>query len=260
MEDLKENWLPLAGLFWLKPWANSFGTDAKNSIVLPEHSAPAQAGEFDLQGNEVTVKFSAGSAAKIDGKPATTAKLQPDTSGKPTVIELGKLRMHVIQRGQRIGIRVKDLDGPAVRNYRGPIFYPLSTAYRITAKWEPSDGKKMVDVPNVLGDVTPTPVAGEARFKINGQDVSLSALGGDPKEGLFFIFKDLTSKTGTYPPGRFLQTGPVVNNTVELDFNEAYNPPCAVTPYATCPLPPKQNQLAVAIPAGEKYDRKAGHH
>ena len=115
VEDLKVNWLPLAGLFWLKPGANSFGTDAKNSIVLPEHSAPAQAGEFDLQGNEVTVKFSAGSAAKIDGKPATTAKLQPDTSGKPTVIELGKLRMHVIQRGQRIGIRVKDLDGPAVR-------------------------------------------------------------------------------------------------------------------------------------------------
>jgi hypothetical protein len=260
VEDLKENWLPLAGLFWLKPGANSFGTDAKNSIVLPEHSAPANAGEFDLQGNEVTVKFPAGGDAKIDGQPATTAKLQPDISGKATVIELGKLRMKVIQRGQRIGIRVKDLDSPAVRDYRGPIFYPLGAAYRITAKWEPSDGKKMVDVPNVLGDVIPTPVAGEARFKINGQDVSLSALGGDPKEGLFFVFKDLTSKTETYPPGRFLQTEPVVNGTVVLDFNEAYNPPCAVTPYATCPLPPKQNQLAVAIPAGEKYDRKAGQH
>jgi uncharacterized protein (DUF1684 family) len=260
VEDLKENWLPLAGLFWLKPGANSFGTDAKNSIVLPEHSAPANAGEFELQGNEVTVKLPAGSNAKIDGKPATTAKLQPDISGKATVIELGKLQMRVIVRGERIGIRVKDLDSPAVRNYRGPIFYPLSAAYRITATWEPSDAKKTVDVPNVLGDVTPTPVAGEARFKINGQDVSLSALGGDPKEGLFFIFKDLTSKTETYPPGRFLQTDPVVNGTVVLDFNEAYNPPCAVTPYATCPLPPRQNQLAVPIPAGEKYDRKAGLH
>lgn len=260
VEDLKENWLPLAGLFWLKPGANTFGTDAKNSIVLPEHSAPANAGEFDLQGNEVTVKLLAGSEAKIDGQPATTAKLQPDISGKPTVIELGKLRMKVIERGVRIGIRVKDIDSPAARDYRGPIFYPLNAAYRITATWEPSDGKKMVDVPNVLGDVTPTPVAGEARFKINGQDVSLSALGGDPKEGLFFIFKDLTSKTETYPPGRFLQTDPVVNGTVVLDFNEAYNPPCAVTPYATCPLPPKHNQLAVAIPAGEKYDRKAGQH
>ena len=260
VEDLKENWLPLAGLFWLKPGANSFGADATNSIVLPPHSAPGHAGEFDLQGNEVTVKFPAGNDAKIDGKPATTAKLRPDISGKATVIELGKLQMRVIVRGERIGIRVKDLDSPAARNYRGPIFYPLNAAYRITAKWEPADGKRMVDVPNVLGDVTPTPVAGEARFKINGQDVSLSALGGDPKEGLFFIFKDLTSKTETYPPGRFLQTDPVVNGTVMLDFNEAYNPPCAVTPYATCPLPPKQNQLAVAIPAGEKYDHKAGQH
>lgn len=258
VEDVKENWLSLAGLFWLKPGANSFGTDAKNLIVLPEHSAPSHAGEFDLQGNEVTVKFVPGSDAKIEGKPVTTAKLQPDISGKATVIELGTLQMRVIVRGERIGIRVKDLASPAVRNYGGPIFYPLNTAYRVTATWEPSDGKKMVDVPNVLGDVTPTPVAGEARFKINGQDVSLSALGGDPKEGLFFIFKDLTSKTETYPPGRFLQTDPVVNGRVVLDFNEAYNPPCAVTPYATCPLPPKHNQLTVAIPAGEKYNHKAG--
>ncbi len=260
VEDLKANWLPLAGLFWLKPGANSFGTDAKNRLVLPEHSAPAVAGWFELQGNQVTVRVASGVQATIDGKLATTAKLQADVSGKPTVIELGKLQMHVIQRGQRIGIRVKDLGSPAVRSYRGPEFYPLSTAYRITATWEPSDAKKMVDVPNVLGDITPTPVAGEAVFKISGQEVRLSALGGDAKDGLFFVFKDLTSKTETYPPGRFLQTGPVVNNTVVLDFNEAYNPPCAVTPYATCPLPPKQNQVAVAIPAGEKYDRKAGHH
>jgi uncharacterized protein (DUF1684 family) len=260
VEDLKKNWLPLAGLFWLKPGANSFGTDAKNSIVLPEHSAPAYAGEFDLRGKDVTVKFPAGSAAKIDGEPATTAKLRPDISGKATVIELGKLQMRVIVRGERIGVRVKDLDNPAVRKYRGPIFYALNTAYRVTARWEPSDGKKMVDVPNVLGDVTPTPVAGVARFKINGREMALSALSGDPKEGLFFVFKDLTSKTETYPPGRFLDSGPVVNNTVVLDFNEAYNPPCAVTPFATCPLPPKQNQLTVAIPAGEKYDRKAGLH
>jgi uncharacterized protein len=260
VEDLKENWLPLAGLFWLKPGANSFGAGATNSIVLPEGSAPAQAGEFDLEGKEVTVKFSSGTKATIAGKPASVARLQPDISGKATVIELGKLRMHVIVRGERVGVRVKDLNSPAVRNYRGPIFYPLSAAYRVTARWQPSDGKKMVDVPNVLGDVTPTPVAGEARFEINGQDVSLTALGGDARKGLFFVFRDLTSKTDTYPPGRFLETGPVVDGTVVLDFNEAYNPPCAVTPYATCPLPPRQNRLTVAIPAGEKYDHRAGLH
>jgi uncharacterized protein (DUF1684 family) len=260
VEDLKENWLPLAGLFWLKPGDNTFGTDSANAMVLPANSAPARAGLFSLTGKEVTVKFVPGSTATIGGKPATTAKLDADVTGHPSVIELGTLRMHVIQRGERVGIRVKDLDSQAVKKYRGPEFYPLNPAFRVTAAWIPSDGKKMVDVPNVLGDVTPTPVAGEARFKIDGQDFALQALGGDPQRGLFFIFKDLTSKDETYPPGRFLDTGAVVDNTVVLDFNEAYNPPCAVTPYATCPLPPKENRLAVAIPAGEKYDRSHAAH
>ena len=255
VEDLKQNWLPLVGLFWLKAGDNTFGTDNANSIVLPQASAPARGGVFTLEGKDVNVKFATGTAATVDGKPVTTAKLDPDTGGHPSVIALGTLRMHVIRRGERVGIRVKDLASPAVKNYRGSEFYPLNPAFRVTATWIPSDGKKMVDVPNVLGDVTPTPVAGEAHFKIAGQELTLQALGGDPGKGLFFIFKDQTSKTETYPPGRFLDTGAVANNTVVLDFNEAYNPPCAVTPYATCPLPPKDNRLPVAIPAGEKYDR-----
>ena len=259
-EDLKQNWLPLAGLFWLKPGENTFGSDAGNTFVLPKNSAPAHGGSFLLQGKDVSVKFASGATATINGKHATTAKLDADASQAPSVIEMGTLRMHVIRRGERIGIRVKDLDSPAVKNYRGAEFFPLNPIYKVTATWIPSDGKKTVDVPNVLGDITPTPVAGEAHFKINGQEVTLQALGGDPQKGLFFIFKDLTSKTDTYPPGRFLDTEAVANGTVVLDFNEAYNPPCAVTPYATCPLPPKENQLAIAIPAGEKYDRHGGSH
>jgi hypothetical protein len=103
-------------------------------------------------------------------------------------------------------------------------------------------------------------VAGTVIFKVNGQEVQLTDLGGNPSKGLSFVFNDLTSKTDTYPGGRFLETDPVVNGTVVIDFNRAYNPPCAVTPYATCPLAPKENRLAVAIPAGEKYDRAHGHH
>jgi uncharacterized protein (DUF1684 family) len=117
-----------------------------------------------------------------------------------------------------------------------------------------------VDVPNVLGDVTPTPISGEVHFKLNGQDFTLTALGGEPAKGLTFVLSDLTSKTDTYPGGRFLDTDPVVDGKVVIDFNRAYNPPCAVTPYATCPLAPKENRLAVAIPAGERYDRKHAHH
>ena len=258
--DLKENWLPLAGLFWLKAGENAFGSDQKNPVALPAGSCAPQAGVFTLQGKDVTVKFAAGVPAKVDGQSVSEMKLAPDISGKASLVELGSLRMKVIQRGDRVGIRVKDVNSPSVKDYKGPTFYVLQPQYKVTADWVPSDGKKTVSVPNVLGDVTPTPVAGEARFTINGQEFRLEALGGDEKKGLFFVFRDLTSKTDTYPPGRFLDSDPVKDNKVVLDFNEAYNPPCAVTPYATCPLPPKENQLAVAIPAGEKYDRKNGHH
>ncbi len=260
IDDLKKNWLTLAGLFWLKPGSNSCGTDPSSAVALPAGSADAHVGSFELQGETVSVKFLPGVAAKIDGRPVTSAQLQPDISGKPTIIELGSLRMLVIKRGQRIGIRVRDLNSPAVRNYAGPIFFPLNMNYRVTAKWVPSDGKKTVDVPNVLGDTTPVPIAGEVLFTIDGQQLRLTALGGDASQGVSFVFSDLTSKTDTYPGGRFLETDPVVNGTVVLDFNRAYNPPCAVTPYATCPLAPKENRLSAAIPAGEKYDRAHGHH
>jgi uncharacterized protein len=260
VDDLKQNWLPLAGLFWLKPGSNSFGSDPHNDITLPQGSAPAHAGTFEFSGKEVTIKFRPGVTATIDGRAKDSALLQPDTSGTPTVVELRSLRLHVIKRGQRTGIRVKDLNSAAARDYRGPIFFDLNPAYKVTATWVPSHGKRTVEVPNALGDTTPTPVAGEVRFKLDGRDVQLTDLGGDPTKGLFVVFNDLTSKTDTYPGGRFLETDPVTNGSVVLDFNHAHNPPCAVTPYATCPLAPKENRLAIAIPAGEKYDRTHAHH
>jgi len=259
IKDLKSNWLVLAGLFWLKPGANAFGTASSNAIVLPAGTAPAKAGVFELSGDEVTLKMEPGAAATIDNQPVLTAKLQPDTSGKATVVALGRLRMHVIMRGERVGIRLKDLQNPALRNFTALQFYPIDTAYRLTATWVPSDGKRTVDVPNVLGDVSHETVPGEVRFTLNGQKLTLTALGGDPAKGLFFVFSDTTSKTETYPAGRFLETDAVKDGTVVLDFNLAYNPPCAVTPFATCPLAPKENRLAVAIPAGEKFDHSKPH-
>lgn len=258
VDDLKKNWLSLAGLFWLKPGDNSFGHDASNALLFPK--GPAHAGVFELQGTDVTVTFSPDAHAVIDGKAAATTKLQPDTSSNRTTVQMGTLRFYVVVRGQRIGIRLRDTDSETAKNYRGPVFFPIDLTYRVTATWAPAEGKKTVDVPNVLGDTTPTPVAGTVVFKINGQEVQLTDLGGDPSKGLSFVFNDLTSKTDTYPGGRFLETDPVVNGKVVIDFNRAYNPPCAVTPYATCPLAPKENRLAVAIPAGEKYDRLHGHH
>ncbi len=258
VDDLKKNWLVLAGLFWLKPGDNPFGSDAAGAIVFPK--GPAHAGVFTLQGENVIAKFSPDAHSVIDGKPAITSTLLPDTSGKRTIVEMGSLRFYVIKRGARLGIRLKDLDSEAARNFHDLVFFPLDLNYRVTAKWVPSDGKKTVDVPNVLGDVSPTPVAGAVVFKLNGEEFQLTDLGGNPAKGLFIVFNDLTAKTDTYPGGRFLDTGPVVDGAVVVDFNRAYNPPCAVTPYATCPLAPKENRLTVAIPVGEKYDHAHGHH
>ena len=259
VDNLKQNWLPLAGLYWLKPGVNHFGSAPESAIVFPK--GPAHAGAFDLEGKDVTIHLAPEAHATMAGKPLTSAKLDPDISGHVSTVEMGSLQFRVIVRGERIGIRLKDLDSTAVANFKGLIFYPLDMNYQVTATWEPSDGKKMIDVPNVLGDVTPVPVAGTVIFKINGQEQKLTALGGDPAKGLSFVFNDLTAKTDTYPGGRFLDTDPVANGTVILDFNRAYNPPCAVTPYATCPLAPKENRLTVAVPAGEKFDKSAhGHH
>jgi uncharacterized protein (DUF1684 family) len=256
--DLKKNWLSLAGLFWLKPGANTFGSDPASQIVFPK--GPAHAGEFELNGKEVSLKLLPEAHATIDGKSATAAKLDPDTSQHVTYVEMGSLRFHVIVRDERVGIRVLDRDSAAARNFKGMLFYPLDMNYRVTATWVPADGKKTIEVPNVLGDVTAQSVPGVVEFKVNGEDSKLTALGGDVKKGLFFVFNDLTAKNDTYPGGRFLDTGPIVEGHVVLDFNRAYNPPCAVTPYATCPLAPKENRLTVAIPAGEKFDKAARPH
>jgi len=256
--DLKENWLSLAGLFWLKPGANSFGSDSASQIVFPK--GPPHAGEFELKGKEVTLHLVPDVKATIAGKPVTTTKLEPDTSEHVTHVDMGTLRFHVIVRGERVGVRVLDTDSAAARNFKGMSFFPLDFNFRVSATWVPADGKQKVEVPNVLGDVTAQPVPGVVMFKVNGQELKLTALGGDAKNGLFFVFNDLTAKNDTYPGGRFLDTGPIVDGHVVLDFNRAYNPPCAVTPYATCPLAPKENRLAVAIPAGEKFDKAAHAH
>jgi len=257
-DDLKTNWLSLVGLFWLKPGVNSFGSDASNAVVFPK--GPARAGEFDLNGKEVTLNLRPETQASIDGKRVTAAKLDPDTSQHITRVEMGTLRFHVIVRGQRVGIRVKDTDSENARNFKGMQFFPLDMNYRVTGTWVPAEGKKTVEIPNALGDVSAEPVPGSVVFKLQGEELKLTALGGDAKAGLFFVFSDGTAKSDTYPGGRFLDTGPVTDGTVVLDFNRAYNPPCAVTPYATCPLAPKENRLTPAVPAGERFDKAAHAH
>ena len=246
-------WLTLAGLFWLKEGKNPFGTDPAGDIVLPEGSAPVKAGVFELKGEQVTVALQPGAHGRIAGKAVSGAvAMRPDTSGSPDVLEMGTLTMNVIKRGDRYGIRLKDKNSPVRKGFTGLKWFDIQEAYRVEARWVSYPQPKPVKVPNVLGQTESMPSPGYAEFTLNGKPVRLDGVLEDPHaEQLFFILRDQTSGKETYGAGRFLYSDLPKAGKVVLDFNEAYNPPCAFTPYATCPLPPPQNWMPVRVEAGE---------
>jgi uncharacterized protein (DUF1684 family) len=171
------------------------------------------------------------------------------------VAKVGRLSLFVIKRGEKYGIRLKDPESEYRREFHGIEVFPASAEYRVTAKWVAEPAK--IPILNVLGQTEEMKSPGYAVFRIHGQEYRLRpVLEADDAQELFFIFRDQTSAKETYGAGRFLYSEMPKDGHVVLDFNKAYNPPCAFTPYATCPLPPPENRLAVRIEAGEK---KYGH-
>jgi uncharacterized protein (DUF1684 family) len=246
-------WLTVVGLFWLREGENAFGADPAGDIVLPEGSAPAKAGVFELSGEQVSVALLPGVDGRIGGRPVSGASaMRPDTSGSPDVLEVGTLSLHVIERGDRYGIRLKDRNAAARRGFTGLKWFDVREDHRVEAKWVSYPQPRPVKVPNVLGRMEPMPSPGYAEFTLAGKALRLDAvLEGPEAEELFIIFRDETSGNETYGAGRFLYADLPKGGKVVLDFNKAYNPPCAFTPYATCPLPPPQNRLPVRVEAGE---------
>ncbi len=228
-------WLSVAGLFWLHDGPNKFGKDAASDIVLPD--GPAQAGVFELRNGKVTVT--------VDGKSRAIA---PDSSD---VAKVGRLSLFVIKRGERYGIRLKDPDSEYRRNYHGIDSYPAKEEWRITARWVPAP--KKIPILNIIGITEDSECPGYAVFQVAGKEYRLAPIIEQPgDQQLFYIFRDLTTGKETYPAGRFFYSEMPKDGKVVLDFNKAYNPPCAFTPFATCPLPPKENHLQVRVEAGEK--------
>jgi hypothetical protein len=244
-----DGWLTVAGLFWLKEGKNTVGADPSSNIVLPKGSAPGKLGVFDFQNGNTTFQSAPGVQATVDGKPTTSAILKPDASGEPDVLRANDLTMFVIKRGSRFGIRLKDKNNEARKAFTRLKYFPVNQRFRITAKFVPYDAPKMLPIPNILGDTEEEASPGYVEFQLDGHQCRLDPL--EEGDGLFFIFKDLTSGKETYPPGRFLYAAKPRNGEVILDFNKAVNPPCAFTPFATCPLPPRQNYLPVRVEAGE---------
>ena len=228
-------WLTVTGLFWLREGENRFGNGAGNDIELPD--GPAQAGVFELHRGKVT--------AKLGGR---ARELRPDTDD---MVPAGRLRLYIIQRGDRFAIRMKDPESQFLREFHGLDYFPAREEYRVTARFVAEPRK--IPIANIVGQNELDDSPGYVTFSLGGRQFRLRPVLEEPgAKELFFIFRDQTAGKETYGAGRFLYTDLPKDGQVVLDFNKAYNPPCAFTPYATCPLPPAENRLAVRIEAGEK--------
>ncbi len=252
----EDGWLTLIGLFWLKEGENRFGSDPSNEIVLPEGKSPAQAGTVRLASGRVTLEARPDAKITSKGQPVTTLELKSDEDGEPTVLEMGSLSFHVVKRGERLGLRVKDRENPARAAFKGTDYYPADRKWVVSARFEPYQPPKQVPILNVLGMETEETSPGALAFEVDGRPYKLEALKEKGEEQFFIIFADQTSGHETYGAGRYLYADPPgADGLVRLDFNKAYSPPCAFTRYATCPLPPAQNRLPLRVEAGEKYTR-----
>lgn len=247
-----DGWLTLVGLHWLNPGVNRFGTDPDNEVALHGAGVPPQAGSFVVA--DGAVRLVASSPAVSAGDEAVSeAQLADDLSGEPTVIDLGSLRMYVIRRGERLGLRVRDRASPGLARFRGMDHFPIDPAWRLDGRLEPAAAGRTIEIVDVTGAVSHDLTPGQVAFERDGATWRIDALPGGDDGTLWLVFGDATNGRETYGGGRYLYTEPVADDgSVVSDFNLAYNPPCVFSPYATCPLPPAQNRLDLRIEAGER--------
>ncbi|HEY2800977.1 MAG TPA: DUF1684 domain-containing protein [Chthoniobacterales bacterium] len=251
--DLKkpDGWLTLAGLFWLKDGVNTVGAGPQFDVRLTDHFKQGKFGEIDFKNGVATLHVASGVEAQCDGKPVSTLILVSDAKGKPAEIHTGTETFYLIQREDRFGIRLKDNESKARLTFKGQRWFPIDEGYRVIAHLEAFPEAKELMVPNVLGGHFKMKSPGLLKFALEGKEYSLQPVLEDDGS-LFLIFRDQSNLSRTDETGRFLYADKPVNGDAVLDFNKAENPPCAFTPYATCPLAPPGNDLKVAINAGEK--------
>lgn len=263
IEALKKpnGWLNLEGLFWLQAGVNRFGSDTKNELVYANPIFPAHLGDFVLEGEKVYWRNAVGE--KIQLKNSAGALIQDISSINLLSESEGEYTSQwkdfvwvVIKRADKIGVRFRNLKAKTLLEFKGIERFPVDAKWRIQAKVIPQDQNPLM-IMNVLGQNTAQKHGGQLVFEIDGKTYRLDAIDEGGKR-LFVTFADATSGKTTYGAGRFIELEkPDENGMTYIDFNKAYNPPCAFTEFATCPLPPAQNRLNIEIPVGEK---KYGHH
>jgi len=247
-------WLSLVGLDWLKDGKNTLGSAADNSIVLARW--PAHLGTITLDHGSASIVLAPDSGATIDGLKKAEAALLDDTNPKATVVAAGTVMFYVVKRGERWALRIKDSESPTRKQFVGIDNFDIDPGWRIEAKWEAYDPPHEIEEPNILGEIDKVIVPGAAVFEHAGKTYRVEPVIETPGDTeLFLVFADRTSGKETYGAARFVYTEAPKDGKVVLDFNKAYNPPCAFTPYATCPLPTQQNRLDTRVTAGEKKYR-----
>lgn len=250
-------WLSLIGLHFLDEGENAVGAGEDNDIVLA--AGPESLGTVVLEeSGRVMLRVTPGAGVKVDGKEVLSAELVPEGRGPTTMVSAGTMSFYVIVRGEKFGLRVKDSESPRRKNFAGIDYFPIDESWRVTADWVPFPKPREVMIGNILGQESSALVLGKVVFERDGRKYELLPLQETLGEPLFLIIADETSGRETYGAARFVYADPPVDGKVIIDFNKAINPPCAFTPFATCPLPPKENVLPIAVTAGEKD--YAGEH
>lgn len=251
-----DGWLNLAGLYWLKEGLNSFGAATGNDLLAPEGSAPAKLGYFLVADDAVTFRTEPGAEVFHAKTAITEMLLADDQEAEPTLLTHASLAWTVIRRMDRLGVRLRDYDHTAVTSFAGIDYYAADPGWRIEARFEPYPEPRKIRVATVVQGLGWEPtVPGTLEFEARGQSLSLEAYRSD--DGFLIVFADGTTSDTTYPAGRYLKAElPGPDGATTLDFNKAYNPPCAFSEFATCPLATPRNRLPVAVEAGEKYAQK----
>jgi uncharacterized protein (DUF1684 family) len=249
-----DGYLSVVGLYWLEEGKSTFGSDPSNDFVFPQ-KAPESIGTFDLNEGTVTVTVDPEVAVKHDGERVTTLVLQNDhAEGGPTYLKLGSLTWYAIKRGDRVLIRLKDTESALRKGFKGIDRFPIDERWRVEATLETYKLNKYITLASSINVPEDYRVFGELVFEIGGEMYHFDALGKVGAEQLFIIFADETSAVETYGAGRYMYVDvPTDDGKVIIDFNKAYNPPCAFNKYTTCPLPPPQNVLPIRVTAGEKW-------
>jgi uncharacterized protein (DUF1684 family) len=246
----KDGWLTLAGLYWLEEGENSFGSDPENDIVFPE-KADAFGGTLILEDSIVALRVAEGVQITHDDLPVGELVLKDDHSGNATRLQQGDLAWYIIKRGERYGVRLRDHKHPRLNELDQIPSYPIQTDYVVEANLEPFAEPRIMTVATPLEGYTEDyDCPGILKFRIRGEDLELYPFSSG--NGYFLVIADETTGLDTYGAGRFMYAVPDSSGRIILDFNKAYNPPCAFSPFATCPMPPRENFLPVAIEAGEK--------